>query len=114
WVVVVSETDGAGIDGGGIESVSREDGDRDETVVGELDRVRGAPRLDVHHYGCGGGNKRLPIREAVRPGRDDGLATSVGVHPGDLVPEKVPVGGESDHASIRRPSWICVIGLVPR
>src|SRR5262245_55753360 len=56
WVVIVSETDGARIHGGGIESVSREDGDRDETVAGEFDRVCGAPRLDVHQYRYGGGN----------------------------------------------------------
>ena len=47
WIVGVSETDGARIDSGGIESVSCEDGDRDETVASEVDRVPGAPRLDV-------------------------------------------------------------------
>jgi len=47
WIVGVSETDGARIDSGGIESVSREDGDRDQTVASEVDRVPGAPRLDV-------------------------------------------------------------------
>ena len=48
WIVGVSETDGARIDSGGIESVSREDGDRDQTVTSEVDQVPGAPRLDVH------------------------------------------------------------------
>ena len=108
WVVGVSETDGARIDSGGIESVSREDGDRDDTVAAEVDRVRGAPRLDVHQYRYDGRNKRLLIREAVlRSACDDGLATSVSVHHGDLEPA-VTVGGETDHASIRRPGWICV------
>src|SRR5439155_1391886 len=86
----------------------------DDTVAAEVDRVRGAPRLDVHQYRYDGRNKRLLIREAVlRSARDDGLATSVSVHHGDLEPA-VTVGGESDHASIRRPGWICVKGRVSR
>ena len=36
WIVGVSETDGARIDSGGIESVSCEDGDRGETVASEV------------------------------------------------------------------------------